>query len=156
MTFNWVHHSLFWSPQWDSDVPIKIILLITPSAVYVMWFMVPLFNPSCIKIFNWKICFLHLTIVATQLSNPSCPGNATAMNTLLGREESIGAPVNHFTRYTQRPREEGERAPMTLKMSYEQKPSSQSRLKYTAREHGFSSPLALLLRLLSRCFLCIF
>lgn len=60
MTFSWLNHFLLRSPQWDSDVPIKIFLLITPSAMYVMWLMVSLFNPSCIKIFNWKICFLHL------------------------------------------------------------------------------------------------
>lgn len=68
------------------------------------------------------------------------------MNTLLGREESIGAPVNHFTCYTQRPREEegrgeggGEAAAegKTAHMTFIQKPSFQSRLKYAAREQGF-------------------
>lgn len=121
MTLGWVTHSLFRSPPRNSDEPINIFLLLTRSAAYVMmWFTVTLFNPSCVKIFNWKICFL--TIVATQLSNPSCPGNTTAMNALLGREESIGVPVNDFTCCTERPREKeegGKRARMTLNTRYE-------------------------------------
>lgn len=37
------------SPHWDSDAPIKILLLITSAAVSVMWFMVSLFNRHVLK-----------------------------------------------------------------------------------------------------------
>lgn len=111
MTFHWANHSFLWSPCRDSDVPIGTPLVIIQAAPFVMENMVSLFNPSCVKIFTWKICFLHLAIVVTQLSNLSCPGNTTAMNTLLSREESIGVPVTfhrlqrkgggaHYTKYT--------------------------------------------------------
>lgn len=49
MTFSFMNHSLFRSPHWDSDAPIKILLLITSAAVYVMWFMVSLFNRHVLK-----------------------------------------------------------------------------------------------------------
>lgn len=92
MTFHWANHSVLWSPCRGSEVPIGSTLIIQ-AAPSVMENMVSLFHPSCVKTFTWKICFLHLAIVVTQLSNLSCPGNTTAMNTLLSREESIGFPV---------------------------------------------------------------
>lgn len=77
----------------DSGVPITTLLVIIRPTLYVTETLMPLFNPSRVKILNWKICFLHLTIAVTQLSNLSCPGNTTAMNTSLGREEAIHVPV---------------------------------------------------------------
>lgn len=72
-------HSDFWGWPWTGRTPLHsglhlwtamlyrfcFFLLIIQSAVPWMQDMVPSFNPSCIIIFNWKACFLHLAIVVT-------------------------------------------------------------------------------------------
>ena len=68
MTLDWANHPPLWSSSLDGDaVPIQFFffLVIIQSAVPGMQDMVPSFNPSWIKIFNWKVCFLHLAIVVT-------------------------------------------------------------------------------------------
>lgn len=76
-----------------SDVPTETLLVILRSALQVTEDLVPLRNPSHVKIFRWTVCFLHPAVVVTQLNNRGRPGNTTAMNTRLGREDATHVPV---------------------------------------------------------------
>lgn len=70
-------------PRRDSDASAETA---PPPPVMSSVTSAPFFHPSRIKTPDWEICFLHLAVAGTQLSNLSCPGNTTAMNTSPGEK----------------------------------------------------------------------